>query len=48
MTTSQENDTSWLDVEIQAAIDDQRPNILCEQVMAEMDWLKPGAPPASN
>lgn len=37
MTTDQENYTRWLAAEIQAAIDDPRPNIPHEEVMAQMD-----------
>ena len=48
MTTAQENYTTWLTAEIQAAIDDPRPSIPHEQVMAEMDAkiarLKEGNP----
>lgn len=36
MTTDQENYTRWLAAEIQAAIDDPRPNIPHEEVMAQM------------
>lgn len=37
MTTAQEKHTAWLAAEIQAAIDDPRPNIPHEEVMARMD-----------
>lgn len=37
MTTAQEKHTAWLDAEIQAAIDDPRPSIPHEEVMARMD-----------
>lgn len=37
MTTTQENYTRWLAAEIQAAIDDPRPSIPHEEVMARMD-----------
>lgn len=37
MTTAQENYTAWLAAEIQAAIDDPRPSIPHEEVMAEME-----------
>ncbi|GBU15402.1 hypothetical protein AwPolaro_07800 [Polaromonas sp.] len=37
MTTVQENYTAWLAAEIQAAIDDPRPSIPHEEVMARMD-----------
>ena len=37
MTTAQENHTAWLTAEIQAAIDDPRPSIPHEEVMARMD-----------
>lgn len=48
MTTAQENYTAWLAAEIQAAIDDPRPSIPNEAVMAEMEAeiarLKEGNP----
>lgn len=48
MTTAQESYTRWLAVEIQAAIDDPRPSIPHEEVMARMDAqlarLKEGRP----
>lgn len=48
MTTTQENYTTWLATEIQAAIDDPRPSIPHEEVMAEMEAkiarLKEGNP----
>lgn len=48
MTTAQENHTTWLAAEIQAAIDDPRPSIPHEEVMAGMDAqlarLKEGRP----
>lgn len=48
MTTAQENYTAWLAAEIQAAIDDPRPSIPHEAVMAEMEAeiarLKEGNP----
>lgn len=48
MTTAQENYTAWLAAEIQAAIDDPRPSIPHEEVMARMDAqiarLKEGRP----
>lgn len=48
MTTAQENYTAWLAAEIQAAIDDPRPSIPHEEVMARMDAqlarLKDGRP----
>ena len=37
MTTAQEKHTAWLAAEIQAAIDDPRPNIPHDDVMDEMD-----------
>lgn len=37
MTTAQEKHTAWLAAEIQAAIDDPRPSIPHEEVMARMD-----------
>ena len=37
MTTAQENYTAWLATEIRAAIDDPRPSIPHEEVMAEME-----------
>ena len=37
MTTAQENCSAWLAAEIQAAIDDPRPSIPHEEVMARMD-----------
>lgn len=37
MTTVQENYTAWLAAEIQTAIDDPRPSIPHEEVMARMD-----------
>lgn len=37
MTTTQENYTAWLAAEIQVAIDDPRPSIPHEEVMAEME-----------
>lgn len=37
MTTAQENYSAWLATEIQAAIDDPRPSIPHEEVMARMD-----------
>lgn len=37
MTTTQANHTAWLAAEIQAAIDDLRPSIPHEEVMARMD-----------
>lgn len=36
MTTAQEKHTAWLAAEIQAAIDDPRPSIPHEKVMAGM------------
>ena len=37
MTTAQQDHTAWLAAEIQAAIDDPRPTIPHEEVMARMD-----------
>lgn len=37
MTTTQDKHTAWLSAEIQAAIDDLRPSIPHEEVMARMD-----------
>lgn len=37
MTTTQDKHTAWLAAEIQAAIDDLRPSIPHEEVMARMD-----------
>ena len=37
MTPAQEKHTAWLAAEIQAAIDDPRPSIPHEEVMARMD-----------
>lgn len=37
MTTAQDKHTAWLAAEIQAAIDDPRPSIPHEEVMARMD-----------
>ncbi len=48
MSTAQESYTRWLAAEIQAAIDDPRPSIPHEEVMAEMEAeiarLKEGNP----
>lgn len=48
MTTDQENYTAWLAAEIQAAVDDPRPSIPHDEVMAEMETeiarLKEGNP----
>jgi hypothetical protein len=48
MTTAQKNYTAWLATEIQAAIDDPRPSIPHDEVMARMDAqlarLKEGRP----
>ena len=37
MTTAQENGMTWLADKVQAAIDDPRPSIPHEEVMARMD-----------
>ena len=37
MTTARKNYTAWLAAEIQTAIDDPRPSIPHEEVMARMD-----------
>jgi len=48
MTTAPENYTAWLAANIQAAIDDPRPSLPHEEVMAQMDAqlarLKEGRP----
>lgn len=48
MTAAHESYTAWLAAEIQAAIDDPRPSIPHEEVMAEMEAeiarLKEGNP----